>query len=44
MYVRVISDDSELKVFCYECLRYGGIYEAEFINNYYTAEQSALHY
>lgn len=35
MYVKVISDDSELKDFCYEPLKSGGIYKASFENKYY---------
>lgn len=35
MYVKVISDDSELKEFCYEPLKSGCIYKATFENKYY---------
>jgi hypothetical protein len=35
MYVKVISEDSELKDFCYEPLKSGGIYKASFENKYY---------
>lgn len=36
MYVKVISDDSEIKQFCYEPLKSGDIYRAVFENKYYT--------
>lgn len=35
MFVEVISDDCELKDFCYEPLKYGNIYKATFENKYY---------
>ena len=36
MFVKVISDDSVLKDFFYEPLKYGCIYKAAFENKYYT--------
>ena len=36
MFVKVISDDSVLKEFCYEPLKSGCIYIATFENKYYT--------
>lgn len=36
MYVKVISDDNEIKQFCYEPLKSGDIYKAAFENKYYT--------
>lgn len=36
MLVKVISDNREIKDFCYEPLRSGKIYNAEFINKHYT--------
>ena len=36
MLVKIISDDKELKDFCYEPLKSGHIYKASFENNYYT--------
>ena len=35
MFVKVISDDSVLKEFCYEPLKSGCIYTATFENKYY---------
>jgi len=35
MLVKVISSDREIKDFCYEPLKYGGIYKASFENKYY---------
>lgn len=35
MFVKVISDDSVLKDFCYEPLKSGCIYKATFENKYY---------
>jgi hypothetical protein len=35
MYVKVISSDREIKDFCYEPLKSGGIYKASFENKYY---------
>lgn len=35
MYVKVISDNSELKDFCYDPLKSGYIYKATFENKYY---------
>ena len=35
MYVEVISDDREIKDFCYEPLKSGCIYKATFENKYY---------
>jgi hypothetical protein len=35
MYIKVISDDREIKDFCYEPLKSGGIYKASFENKYY---------
>lgn len=36
MYVKVISDDSEIKEFCYDPLKSGCIYKAAVENKYYT--------
>ena len=36
MYVKVISDDREIKDFCYEPLKSGALYNAAFENKYYT--------
>ena len=36
MYVKVISDDREIKDFCYEPLKSGALYKAAFENKYYT--------
>lgn len=36
MYVKVISDDNEIREFCYEPLKSGCIYKATFENKYYT--------
>ena len=36
MYVKVISDDIEIKDFCYEPLKSGVSYKAAFENKYYT--------
>ena len=36
MYVKVISDDNEIKEFCYEPLKSNDIYKASFENKYYT--------
>ena len=36
MYVKVISDDREIKDFCYEPLKSGSLYKAAFENKYYT--------
>ena len=36
MLVKIISDDKELKDFCYEPLKSGNIYKASFENKYYT--------
>ena len=36
MYVEVISDDREIKDFCYEPLKSGALYKAAFENKYYT--------
>ena len=35
MYVKVISDDNEIREFCYEPLKSGCIYKATFENKYY---------
>jgi hypothetical protein len=35
MFVEVISDDREIKDFCYEPLKSGDIYKATFENKYY---------
>jgi hypothetical protein len=35
MYVKVISDDREIRDFCYEPLKSGCIYKASFENKYY---------
>ncbi len=34
-FVKVISSDNEIKQFCYEPLKSGCIYKAEFENKYY---------
>lgn len=36
MFVEVISDDREIKDFCYEPLKSGALYKAAFENKYYT--------
>ena len=36
MYIKVISDDNEIKQFCFEPLKSGCIYKATFENKYYT--------
>ncbi len=36
MFVEVISDDREIKDFCYEPLKSGCIYKTAFENKYYT--------
>jgi len=36
MFVKVISSDREIKDFCYNPLKSGEVYSAEFINKYYT--------
>jgi hypothetical protein len=36
MLVKVISENTEIKDFCYEPLKSGKIYNAEFINKHYT--------
>jgi hypothetical protein len=36
MYIKIISDNNDLKRLCYEPLEYGKIYDAEYLNKYYT--------
>ena len=36
MFIKVLSDNEEIKRLCYEPLQCGEIYKAEYLNKYYT--------
>ena len=36
MFVKVVSDNNDIKSLCYEPLQCGEIYGAEYLNKYYT--------
>ena len=36
MFIKIISDNNDLKRLCYEPLECGKIYNAEYLNKYYT--------